>query len=71
MRARVRKFGYSAGVIIPDVLLAELGVTVRFALEMTLDSGRLVLTAATGSTCAGWAEASAALAEAGDDGLTW
>jgi antitoxin MazE len=71
MRAAVRKLGNSSGVIIPKSLLAEAGVTVGDAVEMTLEEGRIVLAPVERRVRAGWAEASRRVAEAGDDALVW
>jgi antitoxin MazE len=40
-------------------------------LDMTLDEGRIVLVPVAKRTRDGWAEASKAIAEAGDDELVW
>jgi antitoxin MazE len=71
MRAAIRKLGNSSGVIIPKPLLGELGVETGDAVEMTLEEGRIVLTAVPRRPRAGWDEAAAALAESGDDALVW
>ncbi len=71
MRASVRKLGNSAGVIIPKSILVELGLTAGASVEMSLAEGRLVLVPIKQPGRAGWAEASRALAEAGDDALIW
>ncbi len=71
MRAAVRKLGNSSGVIIPKSLLAEAGVAVGDAVEITLDEGCIVLAPVQRRARAGWAEASKNLAEADDDALVW
>lgn len=71
MRAAVRRLGNSSGVIIPRSLLAEAGVTVGDAVDMTLEEGRIVLAPVERRARAGWAEASGKLAEADDDVLVW
>jgi len=71
MRAAVRKLGNSSGVIIPKSLLAEAGVAVGDAVDMTLEGGRIVLARVEPRARAGWAEASKQLSEAGDDALIW
>jgi antitoxin MazE len=71
MRAAVRKLGNSSGVIIPKSLLAEAGVAVGDAVDMTLEQGRIVLIPVERHARARWAEASRELAEAGDDALVW
>jgi antitoxin MazE len=69
MRAPLRKMGNSSGVIIPKPFLAEIGAT--GAVEMTVEDGRIVIEAEKRPPRAGWAEASRAIAEAGDDALVW
>lgn len=71
MRAAVRKLGNSSGVIIPKSLLAEAGVAVGDAMDMTLEEGRIVLVPVERRPRTGWAEASRKLAETGDDALVW
>jgi antitoxin MazE len=69
MRVTLRKMGNSSGVIIPKPFLAEIGAT--GAVEMAVEDGRIVIEAERRMPRQGWAEASRALAEAGDDGLFW
>ena len=71
MRAAVRKFGNSAGVIIPKSILVELGVAAGDAVDMTVEEGRIVVAPVKRFPRDGWAEASRAIAEAGDDALAW
>lgn len=71
MRAALRKLGNSSGVIIPKAMLDEAGVAVGDVVDMTLDEGRIVLIPVTRHPRAGWAAASSAIAEAGDDVLVW
>ena len=71
MRAAVRKLGNSSGVIIPKSLLAEAGVAVGDAVDMTLEEGRIVLVPVERRPRTGWAAASKKLAETGDDALVW
>jgi antitoxin MazE len=71
MRAAVRKLGNSSGVIIPKSVLDEAGVAVGDAVDMTLEEGRIVLAPVRRRARAGWADASKAIAEAGDDALVW
>jgi antitoxin MazE len=58
-------------VIIPRSLLAEAGVAIGDAVDMTLEEGRIVLAPVERRARAGWAEASKRLAEAGDDAPVW
>jgi antitoxin MazE len=71
MRASVRRMGNSAGIILPKPVLAELGVAAGDDLSLTLETGRVILTPAKAHPRSGWAEASIAIAESGDDGLVW
>lgn len=71
MRSAVRKLGNSSGVIIPKSLLAEIGVSAGDAVDVTTDAGRIVLTPVPQHARTGWAEASQAIAAAGDDALMW
>jgi antitoxin MazE len=71
MRASVRKMGNSSGVIIPKPILNELGVKAGDKVEMTVEAGKVVLAPVHEHPRAGWAEASKALAESGDDALVW
>jgi antitoxin MazE len=69
MRAALRKFGNSSGVIIPKSMLAEIGIGVGDAVEITLQDGRIVMAPVKRRPRAGWAEASREIAPAGDDEL--
>lgn len=69
MLTTLRKLGNSQGVIIPKPLLAEVGLTGEA--EMRVENGAIVLRPARRSPREGWAEASAAIAAAGDDRLVW
>lgn len=71
MRAAIRKLGNSAGVIIPKSMLAELGIHVGDAVDLFLKEGRITMTPVKRRPREGWAEASRAIAEAGDDALVW
>lgn len=71
MRSAVRKLGNSSGVIIPKSLLDEAGAGVGDTIEMSLEKERIVLARVRRPARAGWAAASATLAEAGDDVLVW
>lgn len=69
MRTTIRKMGNSQGVIIPKPLLAEVGLTDEAV--MTIENDALVLRPLRRSPREGWAEASQALAERGDDAPAW
>ncbi len=71
MHTAVRKLGNSAGVIIPKSVLAELGLSAGDAVDLRLEDGRLILAPVRRSNRAGWAEASRAIAQGGDDSLAW
>jgi antitoxin MazE len=71
MRAALRRLGNSSGVIIPKSLLDEAGVAVGDPMDISLEDGRIVLAPARRAARAGWAAASKALADAGDDALVW
>jgi antitoxin MazE len=69
MRATIRKIGNSQGVILPKPVLAQVGLT-GSEVEMTVERDSIVLRKPKKQVRAGWAEASKALADAGDDKLT-
>jgi antitoxin MazE len=71
MRAALRKLGNSSGVIIPKSMLAEIGIRVGDAVEITLEDGRIVMAPVRRRPREGWAEASREIAGAGDDELVW
>jgi len=57
MRTKIRKMGNSFGVIIPKPIFARLGVQAGDELDLSLDDGRLLLSATRRHPRAGWAEA--------------
>jgi antitoxin MazE len=71
MRAALRKLGNSSGVIIPKSMLREIGIGVGDMVEIVLEEGRIVMAPVKRRARAGWAEASRAIAAAGDDALVW
>jgi antitoxin MazE len=71
MRATVRALGNSSGVLLPKPFLAELNVATGDAMELSLENGRIVLTPVKRAPRAGWAEAAAEIAAAGEDALIW
>ena len=71
MQTAVRKVGNSAEVIIPKATLAALGLSAGDTVDMRLEDGCLILAPVKPSTRAGWAEASRAIAEVGEDALVW
>jgi antitoxin MazE len=44
MRAAIRKLGNSSGVVIPKSMLAELGVAMGDAVDLSLHDGRTAIT---------------------------
>jgi antitoxin MazE len=71
MRAALRKVGNSSGIIIPKSILADVGIGIGDAVDITLEDDRIIMTPIKRRPRAGWAEASRAIAEAGDDALVW
>jgi antitoxin MazE len=71
MRAAIRKLGNSSAVRIPKSMLAKIGVAAGDMVELSLEEGRVMITPVKRRPHEGWAEASRAIAEAGDDGLVW
>jgi antitoxin MazE len=71
MRAAIRKLGNSSGVIIPKAMLAEIGIAAGDAVDLSLEDSRIIITPQKRRPREGWAEASKAIAEAGDDALVW
>ena len=69
MLTTIRKMGNSQGVLIPKPLLQQVGLADKA--EMVVDGNALVIRRPKSHPRTGWAEASKALAEAGDDGLVW
>jgi antitoxin MazE len=71
MRSTVRKMGNSAGVIIPESLLAEIGAKAGDDVDMVVETGRLIIVPSRANPRAGWADDARRLAEAGDDAPAW
>ena len=69
MQVIIRPFGDSSGVVLPQPLLAQAGLSDGDAAEMTVEDGAIVLRKASRPARAGWAEAAQALAAKGDDAL--
>jgi antitoxin MazE len=65
MRTSIRPIGNSLGVIIPRPMLTQVGLS--YEVEMTVESGAIVLRPPAEPTRAGWAEAARRIAVAGDD----
>jgi antitoxin MazE len=71
MRVALRKMGNSSGVIIPKPFLSEIGARTGEDVDVTVEDGRIVIAPLARAPREGWADASRALAEAGDDALAW
>jgi antitoxin MazE len=71
MRVALRKMGNSSGVIIPKPLLAQIGAQAGGDVDIAVEKDRIVIQAIKGGPRERWAEASQAIAEAGDDVLVW
>lgn len=69
MRAAIHRIGNSRGVILPKALLAQLGLTDE--VEMEIERDAVVLRKPRKAVREGWAEASKAIAAAGEDALIW
>lgn len=67
MRIVIRRVGNSKGIIIPAAMLAQVGL--ESEAEVTVVDGALVVRAPAKLVRAGWAAASKAIAESGDDML--
>ena len=71
MRAAIRKLGNASGVIIPKSMLTEIGIAAGDTVNLLLEGSRITITPVKRRPRAGWAAASRAIAEAGDDTLVW
>jgi antitoxin MazE len=69
VKVAIRKIGNSLVVIIPKSLLTQLGLGGEA--EMSIERDAIVLRKPRKSVREGWAEASKAIAESGDDRLEW
>lgn len=67
MRTVIRRIGNSKGMIIPAALLAEVGLVDEA--EISVVDGALIIRPPPHGVRQGWAEASKAIAAAGDDAL--
>jgi len=63
--------GNSSGVIIPKPMLKEIGATAGDKVDLTIEDGKIVLSAPKKHPREGWADDAAAIAAAGEDGLIW
>ena len=71
MLSAVKKFGNSAGIIIPKPLLAELGAQAGDNVNLRFEQGRIVIERAAPPVRKGWAEDARRLAADGDDVPVW
>jgi antitoxin MazE len=67
MRTTIRKLGNSQGVLIPKPYITQLGL--ENEIEMDIEGDTIVLRKPRGNAREGWAEASKAIAAAGEDEL--
>lgn len=67
MLIAVRRIGNSLGVIIPRPLLEQAGLETE--VNLTVEDGAIILRKPSRPMRQGWAEASARIAAASDDGL--
>ena len=68
LQVNIRPIGNSHGVVIPQPLLAQAGLTEGTA-DMSIEDGALVLRKPAAPTRQGWAQAAAKIAGHGDDTL--
>jgi antitoxin MazE len=71
MKSAIRKIGNSHGVVIPKPLLGEIGARPGDKMDLKVERGKIIMTLPRRRPRQGWAEASRALADAGEGGLVW
>ena len=71
MLSTVKKFGNSAGVIIPKPLLSEIGAQAGDHVELRVEGERIVIERVINRPRRGWAEDAVRIAAEGDDELAW
>jgi antitoxin MazE len=69
MHVSIRQIGNSQGIVIPKLVLKQLGLSGEAGAEMIVERDALVLRRPASPARAGWAEAARKIAEAGDDAL--
>ncbi|MCR6670285.1 AbrB/MazE/SpoVT family DNA-binding domain-containing protein [Devosia ginsengisoli] len=69
MQSAFKKFGNSTGAIIPKPMLSEMGAEAGDKIDIAFTDGQIVIKLINEHPRAGWAEAAAAIAAAGDDEL--
>ena len=67
MRISIRRIGNSKGMIFQASLMAQIGL--QDEAEVSIEDGAIVVRAPSQPVRSGWAEASKAIAAAGDDDL--
>ena len=70
MKTLIRKMGNSQGVLIPKPFLAQTGMDVG-EVDIEIESDAIVIRKPEKKARHGWADASKAIAAAGDDRLVW
>ena len=70
MKTQVRKMGNSQGVLIPKPFLAQAGIGLE-EVEIAVEDAAIVIRKPARKVREGWAQASQAIAEAGQDQLAW
>lgn len=70
MKTFIRKIGNSQGVLIPKLFLTQTGMDVG-EVDIEIESDAIVIRKPEQKARHGWADASKAIAAAGDDGLVW
>jgi antitoxin MazE len=71
MKTLIRRVGSSLGIIIPKLLLAEIGARAGDKVDIKVESGKIVVALLKRTPREGWAEASRGLAAAREAGLVW
>ena len=71
MKTAIRKMGNSHGIIIPKLLLAEIGAKAGDEVDLAIKGGKIVIAPPRKAPRSGWAADSKRLAEAGEGGLVW
>jgi antitoxin MazE len=65
----IRRIGNSQGVVIPKLVLAQVGLDAESGAQMSVEGGVLVLRKPEKAVRAGWAEAAQKIAATGNDAL--
>lgn len=70
MKTSIRKMGNSRGVLIPKPFLTQTGMDCG-EVDIEIENDSIVIRKLEKKARQGWAEASKAIAAAGDDALVW